>query len=140
MEIYIEREEKLKNLFLPLSKDEKYIKIIQLGKDLPSMDPIFLTQNNLVTGCQSLLYLVVSCQENILHINAHSDALISRGLAALLIELYNGLSPISLWLHPPTVLKDIDLFSSLSPTRIVGFSSLFNKLQIEAKKYINDYS
>lgn len=133
-----EKQAALKELFLGFSSpSEKYEKIIEMGRKLPSLSPNARIEKNLVQGCQSLLYLETQVQDGLIYFNADSEALISKGLAALLIEVYSGQPPETLFKHPPMFLKEIGLHQALSPARSNGFASLFKKMQEEALKILS---
>jgi cysteine desulfuration protein SufE len=99
----------------------------------PSDEP---NLKNLVEGCQSKLYLHGSFKEGVLEFSIDSDALISKGLAAVLLMLYDKESPEIIIKHPPTVLAELGIFSSLSPTRVNGLKSLYLKMQKIALQYV----
>lgn len=133
-----EKQQAIKEIFDSFaSLDAKYEKIIELGKGLPSLSPAARIQENLVQGCQSILYLETTLKEGLIYFNADSDALISKGLAALLIYVYSGETPESLFKEPPLFLKEIGLHQALSPARSNGLASLFKKMQQEALKIIS---
>ena len=116
------------------SKEEIYQKIIDLGRNLPPFPIEGKTQEYLVSGCQSALYFYAKKQENVLHFYADSDALISKGLAALLILIYDQETPESILSSPPLVLQTLKLTSLLTPGRSNGLASLFFHLKNLAKK------
>lgn len=109
--------------------DSIYKKIIELGRDLPLPAPTLKDDKNLVSGCQSLMYLSAELSEGKLYFSAWSDALISAGLAMILLKAYNGMTPQELLAQPPSFLKELGLLSSLSPSRSNGVISLFNKMK-----------
>lgn len=130
------KEQNLLEIFQNLPNDAKYMKIIELGKNLPPFPPEDKKGENLVKGCQSTMYLSSQLVEEKLLFNVHSDALISKGLAAILIYLYNNEPASSLFLFPPKVLDSLDLLSSLSMTRQNGLKSLYQMMQKKASAYI----
>lgn len=89
-------------------------------------------EENSVQGCQSLLYLHTEKEQKILHFHAYSDALISSGLAALLIFLYSGESAEQIIQNPPKVLEKIGIPLALTPSRANGLASLYVKMRKEA--------
>lgn len=125
----------IKAEFSGLEKSEDiYHKIIQWGKKLPPFDPSWKTEENEVKGCQSLMYLHVENKEGKLFFSAYSEALISAGLAALLIAFYNGKAPEDILKNPPTFLDDLKISSSLTPSRANGLASLFFHMKKAALK------
>ncbi len=120
----------LKKLFTSCkTPEERYELIISLGQKLPPMNPLYKTKENLVEGCQSNLYLHSSLIDGLLHFETDSDALISKGLAAILIHLYNKEPPEHILKYPPTLLSELAIFTSLSPTRATGLRSLYTRMQ-----------
>lgn len=131
------KQEQIKKKFSNFnSADEKYQHIIERGRNLPTMSEEDRIEKNRVRGCQSLLFLRVECIEGALRIAVHSDALISAGLAALLIEVYQGESPEAVIKCPPLFLREIGLLESLTPSRANGLKSLYQKLQEESLKFL----
>ena len=131
----LDNQEKLKECFSSRhTAEEKYTKVIELGRSLKPYAKEDETSEYLVKGCQSLLYLKSSYFEGKMHFLAASDALISAGLAALLLMIYEGESPEALLKCPPTVLKDLELSSYLSPNRANGLRSLYLRMQQDAIK------
>ena len=133
----LKKQNFLKESFNALkSREEKYHRIIELGQAAPPMHPHEQVKENLVAGCQSLLYLKVECKKGLLALQTSSDALISAGLAQLLIKVYDGESPEAVFKCPPLFIKEIGLIEALSPSRANGLQSLYQKLQQESLKYL----
>ena len=134
-----EAQKQIIEIFLDFSSsEEKYEKIIEMGRALPPLTPEARIEKNLVQGCQSILYLETTYKEGLIYFNADSEALISKGLAAFLIYVYSGASPEALFKEPPYFLKEIGLHQALSPARSNGLNSLYRKMQQEALKIISD--
>ena len=132
------KHDKLKQIFSSCNSPEDcYKKIIQLGNALLPLDPSFKTEANRVQECQSALYLHTLYENEVMIFTAEADALISKGLAALLIAVYNHEAPVTIIKHPPTYLIEIGIPQSLSPSRSNGLSSLFLRMQQEAIKYFS---
>lgn len=137
MNTYPNKQDEVKKIFSSCkTAEERYELIISLGRNLPPMNPLYKTPQNLVEGCQSKLYLHASFIDNTLHFECDSDALISKGLAAILLLLYNNKSPEFIITHPPVILSDLNIFTSLSQTRAHGLKSLFLKMQKIALQYL----
>jgi cysteine desulfuration protein SufE len=131
------KEDAVKKLFSSCrSAEERYELIISLGKNLPVLNPIYKIPQNLVDGCQSKLYLHAIFINNTIHFECDSDALISKGLGAILLLLYNDESPEFIITHKPIILSELNIFSSLSETRSHGLKSLFLKMQKIALQYL----
>ncbi len=132
-----EKIEKIKKIFFSCkTPDEKYEKIIQLGRKLPPFDPTLQIQENLVPGCQSQLFLTSQLVDGKIHFKVWSDALISAGLAHLLLSAYNNCLPETILKQPINFLEELGLFSLLSPSRSNGLRSLHLKMQQHALKYL----
>lgn len=129
--------DEVKNLFKNLqTPEEKYQKIIELGRKLPQIDPSLKIPENIVKGCQSTVYLSSEMINGKIYFYASSDALISAGLAALLILAYSGQSPETILQNKPTFLEDLQIYTSLSPGRSNGLANMYLRMQQEALKYL----
>lgn len=124
-------KEKFSSLKTP---EERYTLLIDLGRKLPPYPAELRTPDRIVSGCQSILYLSATLQDNKLFFSATSDALISAGLAALLIQAYSGSSPETILRNPPTFLQEIGIFASLSPNRSNGLAHIYLRMKQEALK------
>ncbi len=119
-----------------VTKETLYSEIMEGGKKLPSFDPAWKTEENRVSGCQSLMYLYSRYENQKVYFYAASDALISAGLAALLIEVYSGEPAETILLSPPTFLEEIGIPSALTPGRANGLASLYLKMKQEALRHL----
>ena len=136
-ENFRKKQEEVEQLFADANTPElKYQKIIELGKKLLPYPESLKTQDRLVQGCQSTLYLAATFNKELISFQAHSDALISSGLAYILIYVYSDLPPKVILKIPPQFLDDIGIPDSLSLTRSNGLSGLFLQMQQEALKYL----
>jgi len=113
------------------SREALYQELLRLGDTLPAFDPAWKIERHRVLGCQSLMYLHAEMREGCLYFAAFSDALISRGLAALLIFAYQGATPQELLKQEPLFLRELGILESLSPTRVNGVASLWAKMKQE---------
>ena len=130
---FLEKINVLKNLFQTCSTNEaRYQKIMEAGKTLPFFPEHWKCHAALVPGCQSVMYLHTTYENGLLTFAAASDALISAGLAALLIQIYNEESPELVLKHPPIFLQEFGIIESLSPSRANGVTSLYVKMKQEA--------
>ena len=114
----------------------KYEYLIDLGKDLPLIKEELKTDERLIEGCQSRVWLNANCENGKMQFSADSEAIITKGIIGLLIRVLNDE-------HPETILKtdlkfisDIGLQEHLSPTRANGLNGMIKKMKIEALKYI----
>ncbi len=125
----------LKESFASCSTPEEiYQKIMAWGKRLPPFQEEWKVEENLVLGCQSVMYLHATLKEGKIYFFAASDALISAGLAALMIEAYNGVSPETVLKCPPAFLEEIGIPATLTPGRANGLAGLYLKMKQEALK------
>lgn len=130
------KQNDLKKTFSSCKDSEaRYMKIIELGKTPTNIDPKFKTEENLVKGCQSRMYLHSSLSDHgTILFAAESDALISQGLAALLLMVYNDESPEAILKCPPSFLDELKIPGSLTPNRANGLYSLHLKMKQDALK------
>lgn len=133
----VERVEQIKAIFADLpSWEDKYKKIITLGKELPAMESRLKIEANLVKGCQSQVWLVASLspEKKVLFV-ADSDALITKGLIALLLFVYSNSYALEIMQHSPEFIKDLGFSSHLSPNRANGFYSMVRQIKNYAIAY-----
>jgi cysteine desulfuration protein SufE len=127
----------VKNLFAHCTTAQmRYEKLIELGRTLPPYPKEWMTPCRIVKGCQSTMYLHTSLVNTKVQFQIHSDALISAGLAALLLAVYNNEPAIAILRCPPDFLEELGIHGSLSPSRSNGLSSLFLKMKQEALQFL----
>lgn len=132
-----EKAQEIKNLFHSCqTPEERYLKIIELGKGLKAMPAEEKIPERIVPGCQSIVYLSAKLENGKIYFNAASEALISAGLAALLLYMYSGQEPTFVIKNPPTFLSDLGIIASLSPARSNGLASMYLRMQQEALKQL----
>lgn len=112
--------------------DDKYDHIIALGKALPAMPSEFQIETNKVQGCQSQVWLHAAYQNGRLTLYGDSDALIVRGLVALLLRVYQGQTPKAILETAPTFMERIQLGSHLSMTRRNGLAAMMKQIKLYA--------
>lgn len=135
----LHKQGKVKSLFGScVTADQKYQILMELGKGMPLYPDALKTKEYLVSGCQSITYLYGSVHNGVMHFSAYSEAFISAGLAALLIEVYGLEPPEAILKCPPDFLQDLQLGSLLSPGRSQGLASLFYRMQQLAVQAITD--
>ena len=131
------KQQAVKALFSAcLSAEDKYQKIIELGRQLAPLQAVYKTPENLVRGCQSNLYLHASWMDGKVAFTAAADALISAGLAALLVKVYGGESPEVILKCPPAYLDELGIGASLTPNRANGLYSIHLRMKQEALKFL----
>ena len=111
---------------------DKYNYIIELGKELPLIDPKYKTQQYLIVGCQSQVWLYASYENGIIHFTADSDAIITKGIVNLLIRVLSGRTPKEIIDAPLEYLDQIGIKNHLSPTRSNGLASMIKQMKMYA--------
>jgi cysteine desulfuration protein SufE len=134
--LYQKKHNMLLSLFSSCTDPKSiYEKIISLGKLLPTASKEIMQECNLIYGCQSNVYLVShSTPDGKIIYEVQSDAIISSGLAQLLLFVYNN-EKIELTLFcPPVFIQELGLPSALSMGRSNGLASMYKRMQQDAKK------
>ena len=116
--------------------ESKYLAIIDLGRKLPPLEDEYKVPINKVEGCQSTTYIYSYYENGLLHFRAESDALISSGLAALMICVYDNQPPEVIINNPPDFLLDLGIHGSLSPNRANGLAQIYLRMKQDASKYL----
>lgn len=111
---------------------EKYEYIIELGKDLPLIDPDKKTEDRLIEGCQSRVWLDATIENDKIQLTADSDAIITKGIIGLLIRVLDNETPENIVKSDLHFISDIGLQEHLSPTRANGLLSMVKKIKILA--------
>jgi cysteine desulfuration protein SufE len=117
---------------------QKYEYIIDLGKDLPLIAPDYKTEDRLIEGCQSRVWLHSEFKNNLMEYSADSDAIITKGIIGLLIQVMNKETPETILKTDLHFIKEIGLQEHLSPTRANGLVGMVKRMKTEALKYINN--
>jgi cysteine desulfuration protein SufE len=115
---------------------EKYEYIIDLGKDLPLIDENLKTDDRLIEGCQSRVWLNSEIVDGKMKFTADSDAIITKGIIGLLIRVMNSEDPKTVVETDLHFIKDIGLQEHLSPTRANGLAGMVKRMKMEALKNI----
>jgi cysteine desulfuration protein SufE len=135
MTIAEEQDEIIADFEFLTNWDDKYEYIIQLGKELPLIDPQYKKDENLIKGCQSRVWLHVDYRDARLFFTADSDAVITKGLISMLIRVLSGHSPREIIDANITFIETIGLSSHLSPTRSNGLLSMLKQIKLYAVAY-----
>ena len=109
---------------------DKYNLLIDLGKDLPVIDPKFKVKDFLIEGCQSKVWLHPEYHGNKITFTADSDAIITRGIVALLIKVLSGRTPQEIIGSDLYFIEKIGLRQNLSPTRSNGLLSMVRQMKL----------
>ena len=111
---------------------DKYEYIIDLGKSLDSFPESSKTDEKLIKGCQSRVWLDWKTEDGKLYFQADSDAIITRGIISLLIRIYSGRTPEEILASDFSVVEKIGLKQNLSPTRANGLLSMIHTIRSAA--------
>ena len=111
---------------------EKYEFIISLGRKLPAMPDKYRKPANLIKGCQSRVWVGTEVQDGKMIIMADSDSLITKGLIALFVRLFSGLTPAEIQAADMKRLDECGLKEHLAPTRANALSTMAATIQKEA--------
>lgn len=114
---------------------DKYNYLIELGKSLPLIEDKYKIESNLIQGCQSRVWLHAEFDGNLVHFTADSDAVITKGIANLLIRAFSGHTPQEILDSSTEFLGEIGLTQHLSPTRSNGMLSMIKQIKMYALAY-----
>ncbi len=114
---------------------QRYEYIIELGRKLPGLAPELQIDAHLVPGCQSRVWFYARRENGHLHFNADSDAVIVRGLIALLLRIYSDRRPSEILETSPDFFDVLELGSHLSGSRANGLHAMVRRIQAFAKAY-----
>jgi len=114
---------------------DKYAYLIELGKDLPVIQEQYKTNQYLISGCQSRVWLHAELVEGKILFTADSDAVITKGIVSLLIRVYSDHTPEEILNSDFNFLEEIGLKDHLSPTRANGLLSMMKQIQLYAKAF-----
>ena len=112
---------------------DRYQYLIDLGRKLPALDDAEKTDDKLLAGCQSQVWLLLEGDAGEVTIRANSDAAIVSGLIALLIQVYSGCSAQQIVDTEPYFIEEIGLSSHLSPTRANGLHAMLGAIKGHAR-------
>ena len=115
--------------------DERFQYVIDLGKSLPLIDEKFKTDENTIKGCQSKVWLNGEKKEEIIQFTADSDAIITKGIIAILIRVFSNQKPADILDANTDFIDEIGLKSHLSPTRANGLVSMIKQIKMYALAY-----
>lgn len=114
---------------------DKYALIIEQGNALPELNEQYKTPQNLINGCQSRVWLQADYREGKLYFQAESDAVIVKGILALLLRVYSGRMPDEILASDLRFIKEIGLTEHLSPTRSNGLFAVIKQMRFYAMAY-----
>ena len=111
---------------------QRYEYIIELGKTLPLIEKKHEIDDNLISGCQSKVWLHAECDNAAIHYTANSDAILTKGIVALLLRVFNDQSPKDILSADLFFVDEIGLKEHLSPTRANGLVSMIKQMKLYA--------
>lgn len=111
---------------------DRYQLLIDLGSSQPGLDEKYKTEQNLIDGCQSRVWLQADMQDGLLHFQAESDALIVKGIVALLVRVLSGHTPEDILQADLYFIERIGLRQHLSPTRSNGLLAMLRQMKLYA--------
>ncbi len=114
---------------------DKYGYLIELGNDLDDLDPKDKNDQNIIKGCQSRVWLVADLVNGKIIFRGESDAVIVKGLVALLLRVVTGRTPKELLENELHFIDDIGLKQHLSPTRSNGLVAMVKQIKLYAVAY-----
>ena len=111
---------------------QRYEYIIELGKSLPLIDENYKLDENLIKGCQSKVWLYSEVEDNKIKYTADSDAILTKGIVALLLRVFSGQKPEDILAADTKFIDEIGLKEHLSPTRANGLVSMIKQIKMYA--------
>ena len=115
---------------------QKYEYLIDLGKELAPIDKKYKTEDNLIKGCQSRVWLHAEYTDGRIIYTADSDAIMTKGIVAILINVLSGQTPSEISTAKLDFINEIGLKEQLSPTRANGLVSMIKQMKLYALAYI----
>ena len=114
---------------------DKYNYLIELSSHLPLIDPKYKTKDYLISGCQSRVWLYAEYENGIINFTADSNAIITKGIIALLIRIFSGRKPEEIMNVDLYFIDKIGLRQNLSPTRSNGLLAFIKQIKLYAVAY-----
>lgn len=114
---------------------QRYEYMIELGKSLPLIDEQYKTDENLIKGCQSKVWVHAELKDDKIVFTADSDAIITKGIVAILIRVFSNQQPKDIIEANTDFIDDIGLKEHLSPTRANGLVSMIKQIKMYAIAY-----
>ena len=136
-----ETQQEIKNIFAAFeTPDDKWKYLLKLAREHSGMDSSLKDDKFIVKGCSAKMYLVPEFKDGILNFymdteGGESTPLLSRGLGALALKIYNAQKPADILKTSPEFFQEIGLQIGLTPTRANGFASLLKQIYMYAKVY-----
>lgn len=131
-----QRKAKLIEEWSPLTNwEDRYKKLIQMGKALPAMPDELKTEDTKVRGCQSQVWIKSEKKEDgKIYYQGDSDAILVKGLVALVLHIYSGATPAEILKTPPDFVKALGFETNLTPSRTNGLYAMIKRIIMDAYK------
>ena len=114
---------------------ERYEYLIDLGKSIPIIDEQYQTEDNIIKGCQSKVWLHAEENDGKIIFTANSDAILTKGIIGLLLRVFSGHTPQEILDANTSFIDEIGLKEHLSPTRANGLVSMIKQIKMYAIGY-----
>mgnify|MGYP006449530439 FL=1 len=114
---------------------DKYAYLIEQGKELSGLEEEHRTDNNVISGCQSKVWLHAEYDDGNIIFKADSDAVLTKGLVALVIKVFSNEKPDTIINAEPWFIKEIGLEENLSPTRSNGLNAMLKQIKFYAMAF-----
>jgi len=114
---------------------DKYEFLIELGRDLPVIDPKYKNNEYLINGCQSKVWLYADLVDGKVQFTADSDAIITKGIVALLVRVLSNRTPEEIMKADLFFIDNIGLTDNLSPTRSNGLVAMVKQMKMYGMAY-----
>ena len=114
---------------------DKYSLIIDMGNNLIPLDEQYKTNQNLIEGCQSRVWITAQMKDGKVHFEGESDAIIVKGIVSLLFRVLNNQTPSDILNNELYFIKEIGLQEHLSPTRSNGLVSMLKQMKLFAATF-----
>ncbi len=114
---------------------QRYEYMIELGKSLPLIDQKYKTDDNIIKGCQSKVWVHAELEDDKLVFTADSDAIITKGIIAILVRVFSHQKPMEIIEADTDFIDQIGLKEHLSPTRANGLVNMIKQLKLYAVAY-----
>ena len=111
---------------------DRYQMLIDMGSEQEALEEKYKTEQNLIDGCQSRVWLQADLIDGMVHFRAESDALIVKGIVSLLVKVYSGHTPDEILSNEPYFVEAIGLKEHLSPTRSNGLVAMIKQMRMYA--------
>ncbi|MCU0371902.1 MAG: SufE family protein [Ignavibacteria bacterium] len=116
--------------------EDKYEYLIEYGRNLSPLNPVYKTEDNKVNGCVSQVWLYTDFRDGKIFYEADSDAIITKGLVGLLVKVLSGRKPEEIVNAELNFIDKIGMKEHLSPTRSNGLVSMIRHMKTNAAKYV----